>query len=702
LASSPQTHRPAGPLTLDTPLQYLRGVGPARAKALAKLGLGAVGDLLWHLPRAHEDRRLGNPALWGPPGAPVARAGTVSRYESTSAGKNLVIGRALIAGEGPPFEALWFRRRSFRYDALAPLEKKLVPGVRVAVYGPWQRGPQGPEIRVEDHAFPTGEPSPHMDRWVPVYDLTAGVDGTLLRELAWKALSIVDRVEDPLPASLRRDWGFPGLAEALRDYHFPGDPERRAAARRRLAFDEFFLLELALARVRDRRRRGPPAPVCVADRSLLTPFRARLGFEFTPGQKKVINEIFADMGRPEPMNRLLMGDVGSGKTVVAVAGLLLAVESGRQAALLAPTEILAEQHALGLARTLEGLNVRWALLRGGGPPAQKKKDKAALAAGDTQIAIGTHALLEGNVAFKDLGLAVIDEQHRFGVAQRAALSAKGRSPHTLLMTATPIPRTLAMTAYGDLSVSVIPGRPPGRGPVRTTRATEGEAWAAVARAIASGRQAYVVFPLIEESEKSDLRAVVEGWNRLRDLFAGRGVGLLHGRMKSEEKAGVMADFAAGRLPVLAATPVIEVGIDVPNATVLVVLNAERFGLAQLHQLRGRVGRGAHASECLLVSRAGGDAAERLALLCRTADGFALAEEDLKRRGPGEVLGEAQHGLPDFRAGNLVTDGPLIEEARARACALLAEDPGLSRPENAVLAAHLQRRFGARWHLGRVA
>ncbi|MBK7208194.1 MAG: ATP-dependent DNA helicase RecG [Elusimicrobia bacterium] len=698
----PQTRRSAGPLALETPLQYLKGVGPARAKALAKLGLVAVGDLLWHLPRSHEDRRLGPPALWGPPGTPVARAGVVSHYETASAGKNLVIGRALIAGDGPPFEALWFRRRSYRYDALAPLEKKLTPGARVAVYGPWQRGPRGPEIRVEDHTFPTGETSPHMDRWVPVYDLTAGVDGALLRRLVWSALEVVDRVEDPLPESLRAAWGFPGLAAALRDYHFPVDPARRAAARRRLAFDEFFMLELALARARERRRRGPPSPVCAANRSLLSPFRARLGFDFTPAQKKVINEIFDDMGRPEPMNRLLMGDVGSGKTVVAVAALLLAVESGHQAALLAPTEILAEQHALGLSRWLEGLGVRWALLRGGGSPSQKKKDKAALAAGEIQIAIGTHALLEGDVAFKDLGVAVIDEQHRFGVAQRAALGAKGRSPHTLLMTATPIPRTLAMTVYGDLSVSVIVGRPPGRGPVRTARATEGEAWAAVSRALAAGRQAYVVFPLIEESEKSDLRAVVEGWNRLRALFPDRAVGLLHGRMKSEEKARAMADFSAGRLHVLAATPVIEVGIDVPNATALVVMNAERFGLAQLHQLRGRVGRGAHASDCLLVSRAGGDAAERLALLCRTNDGFVLAEEDLKRRGPGEVLGEAQHGLPDFRAGHLVTDGPLIEEARARAFALLAEDPGLARAENAVLAAHLQRRFGARWHLGRVA
>lgn len=702
MTPDPQTHRPAAPLTPETPLQFLKGVGPARAKALAKLGLSTVGDLLWHLPRAHEDRRLTEAALWGPPGTPVARAGTLIRYESTSAGKNLVVGRAVLAGGGPPFEALWFRRRSYRYDALSALEKKLTPGTRLAVYGPWQRGPRGPEIRVEDQEIPFNLPSPHMDRWTPVYDLTAGVDGRLVRSLAWAAMSAVDRMEDPLSEDLRRRWGFPGLGAALRDYHFPSEPARRDAARRRLAFDEFFLLELVLARLRDRRRRGPPAPVCKADRSLLSPFRARLGFDFTPAQKKVIHEIFEDMGRSEPMNRLLMGDVGSGKTVVAVAALLLAVESGHQAALLAPTEILAEQHALGLSRWLDGLPVRWALLRGGGPAAQKKKDKAALAAGEIQIAVGTHALLEGDVAFKTLGAVVIDEQHRFGVAQRAALGAKGSAPHTLLMTATPIPRTLAMTVYGDLAVSTITGRPPGRGTVRTVRAAEGEAWAAVSRALAAGRQAYVVFPLIEESEKSDLRAVVEGWERLKTLFPGKPVGLLHGRLKSEEKARAMADFASGRVPILAATPVIEVGIDVPNATVLVILNAERFGLAQLHQLRGRVGRGAHASECLLVSRAGGDAAERLGLLCRTSDGFVLADEDLKRRGPGEVLGEAQHGLPDFRAGNLVTDGPLIEDARARATALLAVDSRLERPENAVLAAHLQRRFGGRWHLGRVA
>lgn len=690
-------------LSLDVSLQYLKGVGPARAKALAKLGLTTVGDLLWHLPRTHEDRRLSSSGVWGPPGTPVARAGSVIRFEAASAGKNLVLGRAVISCDGGPVEALWFRRRSFRYDPLEGLSKKLAPGVRVAVYGPWQRGPRGPEIRVEDQEFLLGEPGPHMDRLAPVYDLTAGVDGRGLRDLVWRALPAASDLIDPLPNEWRRTWGFPSLADAVRDLHFPSNQDQRERARRRLAFDEFFLLELALAKVRERRRDGPPASACRAQRTLLTPFRQRLGFEFTPAQKRVINEIFKDMGETVPMNRLLMGDVGSGKTVVAVSALLLAVESGRQAALLAPTEILAEQHAHGLSRLLDGLGVRWALVTGGGTAAAKRRAKAALVSGEIQIAVGTHALLEPDVGFRDLGLAVIDEQHRFGVAQRAALGAKGSAPHILLMTATPIPRTLAMTLYGDLSVSVISDRPPGRPPIRTGRATESDAWAAVSRAVLAGRQAYVVFPLVEESEKMDLRAVREGWGHLKSLFPRTPVGLLHGRMRSAEKEAVMADFSGGRLPILAATPVIEVGIDVPNATVLVVLNAERFGLAQLHQLRGRVGRGVHPSECWLVSSAAaGESAERLDLLCRTSDGFRLADEDLKRRGPGEILGEAQHGLPEFRAGNLVTDTALIEEARGRAIELLERDPRLEASEHAALADLLQQRFGRGLRLGRVA
>lgn len=690
-------------LALDRPLQFISGVGPARAKLLGKLGLVTVGDLLRYYPRAHEDRRLTSSGVWGAPGTAVAVTGEVMDFQVSGGGKTLLVGRAVLKREGKLLEALWFRRRSYRFDPFDGLKKKLMPGTSLFVYGPWQYGPRGLEIRVEDHDFPTGEASPHMDRWVPVYDLTEGLDGKWLRGMVWKIREGVGQVPDILPDGVREKRDLPPLAEALGDFHFPRDFTLLERARRRLAFDEFFSLELAMARVRQARTEGPPAPVCLPTRTLLTPFRRALGFDFTPPQKRVINEIFEDMGQDRPMNRLLMGEVGSGKTVVAVSSLLLAVEAGRQAVLMAPTEILAEQHAHGLARLLKGLPVRWALLTGGRKKSESRLHREGLAAGDVQLAVGTHALLEDQVSFKNLGLVVIDEQHRFGVDQRATLGAKGVSPHVLLMTATPIPRTLALTVYGDLSVSVIDQLPPGRPTITTHWSKEGEALAAVRQAVAQGRQAYVVFPLVTESERLDLKAVLKGWEHLKSVFPDVSVGLLHGKLKSAEKEAVMSAFARGDIKILAATPVIEVGIDVANATVLVVMNAERFGLAQLHQLRGRIGRGIHASSCHLVTGAlSSDSAERVKLLCRMKDGFKLAEEDLRRRGPGEFLGEAQHGLPEFRVGNLATDGPLITEARDEAFALLQKDPDLRLPEHRALAHDISNRFSHRFRFGQVA
>jgi ATP-dependent DNA helicase RecG len=697
------TPPPAGTATLDRSLQYVSGVGPVRAKSLAHLGLHTVGDLLRHYPRAHEDRRLKKNEEWGAPGTAVAVVGTVKDFQVSGGGKDLLIGRAVLGREGKPLEALWFRRRSFRFDPFDGLKKKLLPGTSVFVYGPWQYGSRGLEIRVEDHDFPTGGPSPHMDRLVPIYDLTEGLDGKWLRAMVWKLRDAVAEVPDVLPTSVRKKCALSSGAEALSEFHFPSDPAVLGRARRRLAFDEFFSLELALARVRQVRDDGPPAPISQPTRALLTPFRKALGFDFTSAQKRVINEIFSDMALARPMNRLLMGEVGSGKTVVAVSALLLAVEAGRQAVLMAPTEILAEQHAHGLARILKGLPLRWALLTGGRKKSESRLNRDALASGDIHIVVGTHALLEDQVAFKNLGLVVIDEQHRFGVDQRATLGAKGVSPHVLLMTATPIPRTLALTVYGDLSVSVIDQLPPGRPVITTHWSKENDALSAVRRAVAQGRQAYVVFPLVQESERLDLKAVLKGWEHLKTAFPDIPVGLLHGKLKSAEKEAAMAAFARGELKILAATPVIEVGIDVANATVLVVMNAERFGLAQLHQLRGRIGRGVHPSSCHLVSDApSADAAERLNLLCTTKDGFKLAEEDLRRRGPGEFLGEAQHGLPEFRVGNLATDGPLIAEAREAAFALIKDDPTLTHPDHRAIADDVTRRFSHRFRFGKVA
>jgi len=683
----------------NTPLESLPGVGPARAKRLAKLGLKTLGDLVFHLPRSHEDRRFKAPSLWGLQGTPVAVAGVLKSFEVSSAGKDLLIGRAALDVGRTLIEALWFRRRSFRFDPFTSLKKVFVAGTSVAVFGPWQRGIRGPEIRVEDHEAPwTGAPSFHMDRWTPVYDLTEGVDSRWLRGLIGRALAQCPPMPEVLPEGLRAEEDLMLLASAYNEYHFPSTLDSSKRARARLAFDEFFFLELALARVRQNRCTGPSSPLLKPTRHLLSPFRETLAYQFTGAQKRVINEIFRDMEGPQPMNRLLMGDVGSGKTVVAVSALLLAVENGYQAVLMAPTEILAEQHAQGLALLIKGLPVRVALLTGGRSAKVKKSDGDACSSGDIQIAVGTHALLQESIEFKNLGLAVIDEQHRFGVLQRATLVAKGVSPHTLLMTATPIPRTLALTLYGDLSVSVLDESPPGRRPIVTRQATEAEILSALKRAAAEGRQGFVVYPLVEESEKMDLRAVKEGQQRLQNALPGLTVGLLHGRMKSAEKDAVMKDFSKNKIQILAATPVIEVGIDVPNATVMAVMNAERFGLAQLHQLRGRVGRGPHPSACYLVSDGPALGGERLRLLCETSSGFVLAENDLRLRGPGEFLGSAQHGLPHFRAGNLATDAEIITKARHRAFRLLEKDPHLAHPDHQSLAHRLHQQFAHRLSL----
>jgi ATP-dependent DNA helicase RecG len=679
----------------------LKGVGPKRAAALGRLGIVVVRDLLFHFPRHHEDRRV-VPLRALRPGTPAAVRGTVRSFEVSSVGRDLSLGRALLDDGTGTVEAVWFRRRSFKFDAFQSLRTQVTMGASLAVYGGVEWGGRAIQIRVEEQE--PGDAGLHIGRWTPVYDLTEGIEARWLRG---HIREIVHRwageVPDPLPAALRAERGLEGLAESLRGLHFPSDEAERDRARRRLAFDEFFLLELALADVRRRRAVGPPAAPCRPSRVLLSPFRDRLGFDFTPAQKRVINEIFGDMAGEKPMSRLLLGEVGSGKTAVAVSAMLLAVENGLQAALMAPTEILAEQHAVSLRRFLGDLPVRSVLISGRLTVKERAARLAELREGRAQIAVGTHALLENDVAFQRLGLVIVDEQHRFGVRQRATLQGKALSPHALILTATPIPRTLALTVYGDLSVSIIDQLPPGRPGITTRWGSEGEALAAVRRAVAEGRQAFIVFPLVEDSERMDLRAVQSGWERLsRDIFPDLSVGLLHGKMKSAEKEEVMTRFVRGELHVLAATPVIEVGIDVPNATVMVILNAERFGVAQLHQLRGRVGRGRHASHCFLVSHVrAGDSAERLRLLCQQSNGFRLAEEDLKRRGPGEILGEAQHGLPMFKAGNLVTDGPIIEDARAAAEALLEEDKELLRPEHAPLRRFLQDRFGPSRNLGRV-
>jgi ATP-dependent DNA helicase RecG len=513
---------------------------------------------------------------------------------------------------------------------------------------------------------------------------------------------------DPLAASIKVKQALPDLAWALSRYHFPSNWAERDKARERLAFDEFFFLELALAMNRQERDQLPKDISYVIRKTLLTPFKNRLGFEFTRAQTRVINEIFRDMQRASPMNRLLQGDVGSGKTVVALSAALLAIENGCQAAFLAPTEILANQHALSIERLFKGLPVSTALLTGSTPKSERKSILARIKEGKINLVIGTHAILGDEVQFEKLGLVVIDEQHRFGVRQRARLVTKSQQPDVLIMTATPIPRTLALTLYGDLDVSVIDASPEGRVPIKTSCASETEAFSRIEAELQKGRQAYLVFPLVGESEELAKRsgkavlAATKEFDRIKSRFPGYSVALLHGQMDSDEKKKAMEQFRSGAVSVLVATPVIEVGIDVPNATAIAIVNPERFGMAQLHQLRGRVGRGAFSSECILIHDvADEEPGGRLSLFCSVQDGFKLAEEDLKLRGPGEFVGEAQHGLPFFRVGDLINDGLLISQAREAAKSLVEGEIALTYKELALINRTLQKRFGTKLHLSRV-
>jgi ATP-dependent DNA helicase RecG len=525
--------------------------------------------------------------------------------------------------------------------------------------------------------------SDRIGRLTPVYALTEGLTADKLRQAIATVLPAVAAWPDPLPKGLRDAFGLMDRAVALGQIHRPDDQAQLQSARTRLVFDEFLMLQLALGLRRERlRRQRAPALLAPAQANLVQRFLALLPFELTGAQQRVLAEIHGDLARPQPMARLLQGDVGSGKTVVAIAALLTAIEAGWQGVLMAPTEVLAAQHFLKIGQWLPQLAVSGALLTGATPARQRRQLLQDLANGQLQLLVGTHALLEDPVQFERLGLVVVDEQHRFGVRQRNRLLAKGLQPHLLSMTATPIPRTLALSVYGDLDVSQIDELPPGRTPIRTRllRGSErDQAWELIREQLALGQRAYVVLPLVEESEKLDLRSAVEVHRHLADqVFPEFQVGLLHGRLSSEAKQRAISAFAGGQCQVLVSTTVVEVGVDVPEASVMVVEHAERFGLAQLHQLRGRVGRGAAASYCLLINDSQQALArQRLEVLVGSTDGFEIAEMDLRLRGPGQVLGTRQSGLPDLALASLSDDGAVLEQSRQVARRLLEQDPQLA-------------------------
>ncbi|MBP5616843.1 MAG: ATP-dependent DNA helicase RecG [Elusimicrobiaceae bacterium] len=688
-------------------IQYLKGIGPAKAKLFERLEIQTVQDLLHYYPRTYQDRRLNTPPNEYNSEALIVFKGRVLRTQQIPA-RSVLIFKAILEDEkGQQIECTWFKKRmyrGFRFDPFGPLKKDFQLNTEVWVIG--RKSDRGAmfarQITVEEYYVAADALTAlHAGRLTPIYGLTEGLTNKQFRQFMHEALQTDTLTNTPeiLPQALLKKRQLLSAPQALKAIHFPNSQAELEAARTRLAYEEFLLLSTAWGIKRTQTKVLAKDYTYQVKKTLLTPFKKQLGFEFTNSQKKVINEIFNDLLSPRPMNRLLQGDVGSGKTVVALCAMLLAVENGYQAALMAPTEILAEQHFLTFKRILKGLPVNAALLTSSTKAAQKKKILNGLADGSIHILVGTHAVIQDNVQFHNLRLAVIDEQHRFGVKQRSKLKEKTAKLDLLTMTATPIPRTLALAFYGDLDVSTLSELPPGRQPIATECATSKLAYDRVRTEVSKGRQAYIVFPLIEESEKISAKAVTEEFEKLKKVFPQFRLAVLHGQMSQQEKEQVMADFAAHKTDILVATPVIEVGIDVKNATVMVIENAERFGLASLHQLRGRVGRGEHESYCILVPQnAGSVAKERVDIICATRDGFKIGERDMQLRGPGEILGTRQSGELEFKAGDIFKDRAILYWAIEDRDQLLSADPGLLKPEHALFKRKLQELYQQNWHL----
>ena len=671
-------------------VKFVKGVGPRIAELLSRLGVETAYDLLTLFPRKYQDRRRPTPVAELRDGDRAGTLLTIGAEPKASRGRRVVTIRCAAYDDTGAVQLTWFNQPW--------LVDKLTRGTRLYASGEVERLGRNVTIRVDEYEIIGPTPDPlQIGRIVPVYPLTEGLAQATVRRVVSQAIERYAHGDyDPVPVEVCRRRGLLDHAQAIRSIHFPASMEEQEEARRGLAYRELLPLQVEVAR----RRREDTLDEAVSVKpteSALAELGRTLPFDLTRAQSRAARQILRDMTRRSPMNRLLHGDVGSGKTVVIMAALLAVARSGHQAALMVPTEILAQQHYRNLRRLLGGLGVEVDLLIGGLSTAAKETVRGRLVSGLTDVVVGTHALIQDPVAFRSLALAVVDEQHRFGVAHRSDLVRKGRGPHFLVVTATPIPRTLALTVYGHLLVSVLDELPPGRRPVMTKLATRRTAYQLVRKEAEKGRQAYVICPLIEPSEALDCQAAAELAERLAaEELSGLRIGLLHGRLKLEERDRAMAEFVAGNSDALVSTSVVEVGVDVPNATVMVVENAERFGLAQLHQLRGRVGRGDAPSYCALISGTRTkEARERLTVLCGTTDGFKIAMEDLRLRGPGEFVGTRQSGMPDFRIADVLRDVGLLELAHEDAEAIIARDKELSLPEHADMAEEMKTRGGPR-------
>ncbi|MDP8214609.1 MAG: ATP-dependent DNA helicase RecG [Candidatus Euphemobacter frigidus] len=685
---------------LHNDVQYVKGVGPRRATLFGRLDVRTVEDLLYYFPRDYQDRRHFTPIAALEEGEFAVIKGEVLATGLSKTKKGKKVFRLIVDDGSGRLPCLWFNQ-AYLDNVIKQGEEYVFTG-KVQRYQTLQMA--NPEF---ERLKEGGEELSQAGRIVPLYPLTEGLNQKALRTIIKQALDqYLPSVPELLPDDLRARWQVIPLDEAIRTIHYPADREALKAARKRLILDEFFILQLALGLKRERRASQaeslPHSPV--------TPLRdryiAELPFNLTGAQRRVIREIKEDMTTARAMNRLLQGDVGSGKTVVAVCALLTTVDNGYQGAIMAPTEILAAQHYENIQRELAPLGLKTVLLTGGVKGAERKRILREIEEGTIQIVAGTHALIQKKVAFKQLGMIVIDEQHKFGVRQRSELRKKGFQPHVLVMTATPIPRTLTLTVYGDLDVSILDEMPPGRekvktywiGPERLNRA-----YAFIREQAAQGGQAFIIYPLVEESEVLEVKAATEMFEHLkRRIFPGLSLGLVHGRMTAGEKQRAMDDFRRKKTMILVSTVVVEIGIDMPDATVMLIENAERFGLAQLHQLRGRVGRSRRQAYCILQGNPRTeDARRRLQVIKSIDDGFLIAREDLEIRGPGEFFGTQQTGLPELRMGNIIADIRLMEFARRQAFKLLERDPALKDPELSTIRRRLMERYGDRFELGDV-
>ncbi len=671
----------------ETSIQYIKGIGEARAKAFSRLGIATAADLLFHFPRSLEDRSEIKPISELMDGETVcvcaSLAGEVKTYRAR--GRKTVT-QARVSDGSSIMRITWFN---------APyITSTLANGGEYTFYGNVSYKGNYFEMINPVTEAKTGQ-SKKTGKILPVYPSTAGLSQDTIRNTANIVLAELEKpLTDILPDAIRKQQGFKSIMESLVELHIPKSYEGFENARRRFAFEELLVLQTGIRLMGDERRNFFATPI--KDVKCIKDFANALPFELTSAQKRVINEICTDIQKSTPMNRLVQGDVGSGKTMVAAAAMYAVANSGYQAVLMAPTEILAVQHYKNLKSLFSQFGFETILLCGGMSAAEKRQAKTMIKDGSAQIIIGTHALITDDTIFKNAALVITDEQHRFGVRQRLALTQKGIGAHTLIMTATPIPRTLSLILYGDLDISVIDELPPGRKRIETYSVGEKmrtRIYEFLRKNIKDGRQGYIVCPLIEESETLTAKSAVEYANRLKkSFFPDLLVEVMHGRLKAAERQDIMSRFSDGKIDILVSTTVIEVGVDVPNATVMLIENAERFGLSQLHQLRGRIGRGSHSSYCILFSNGGKIADERMKIMCETTDGFKISEKDLELRGPGEFFGIRQHGLPELKVANLSTDMYLLSLAKDAADKLLSNDPNLEAPENMGLRNRVRERF----------